>query len=646
MVTILETDLRLRIGANDGQWAVISAPEGHLLVNAAAGTGKTTALAGRLLYLQLVRGLSPVNILALTFSRSARGHFTSKLSRLVSTIGAGSLVRTFTFHGLAYRVLDLAVGMGCTWLRPGFDVFTTARGGLNPVFAEGGDLFRGVRDDLEDDVRLELYARAIDILRHGHPDWSDSLVSPEELDDGEVRVPFGHGTGCPLEGADIRRVWRAYQSRLEAANCIDYPGMVAEALHLLETCPEVGERAREGLRHVAVDEYQDTSRAQAALLQSLASRTAAVTAVGDPDQTIYSFNGSHPGNMTSFTTEMKGNNHPVLPVITLNHNYRSTPNILGCGNRLLAATGSPAEKLSAAADVAEPVPSYRAANPLVVRIHSRRRAAGARWIAGEVRRLVQEEGVRPDEIAILVRKDTEHYPQGAEVRLALEEAGLTVCTRDRDPQRTQATLEVARQICAREFAEPLEGIARSVRQGEHADYLTHTSAEEVLGILEEARLAGAAQGLDAHEILCDRGAPEDSPPGVAGAQVRTVHSAKGLEFRVVFVTFLAEREFPSGSHSDIEEERRLLYVAVTRAQERLYLVGCRSTSPGGDFFTDVDGSHATTVDLEAIPVRDVEYGEVAPRERLIIKEARKGYRAAIARQTLAGDDDPEEEDCP
>lgn len=598
----------MRDRLNDAQWQAASAEHGHLLINAAAGTGKTTTIAARILYLQLVQDVPPSQIMAVTFSRAARAHLARRMEELVDYLHMGSPVRTLTLHGLSYHIIDVARANGETWIPRNAQVIETGRNRVNPLFAEyARELVGRLSDPFAPEDRVQIYARAIDALRQGHPACSDAVIRPEELtESGDIPVAAFHGPPVPVSLHNIRIVWERYERLLRRRRCIDYPGMVAESLRVLYDGEATLGRLRSGLTHIIVDEFQDTSTAHLELVREMAGAGACVTAVGDDDQTIFTFNGSDVRNMTRFTAYIGDTPRPVLPPVALTENYRSTPVILQVANQVLArAAGQNAPKsLEPAREVPEgPVRDYRERNLPVYRVRARKPETSARWVAAEIRRLLSEEQINPAEIAVLVRKDTEHSPQGQGVRDALAELGVAVQTPDRDPDRTVRILQVARQICLLNQELAVQALMQKVAAHEFDSDLEEATPEEVLAALDDARTRGGAKtAYEAAEVLFDRADPDNSPAEGAGVHVRTVHSAKGLEFRVVFLLHLADGDWPTGHDLHDPEEQRLFYVGVTRAQERLYVLG-RPGLRGPSLFDWVDttdGPGVRQIDADAV----------------------------------------------
>ncbi|HYF81324.1 MAG TPA: ATP-dependent helicase, partial [Symbiobacteriaceae bacterium] len=581
---------------NPAQRRAATAGPGHLCINAAAGTGKTSTVAARILWLQLVKGVPASSILAVTFSRAARTNLLERVEAYTHILGQGSSVQTLTLHGLAFRVLRAATRTGETWLRPGFDLITSGRDRINPMLQENADaLLVDLTDKWDLPTRVEQYSLALEAVRQGCRALDRAVLRPDELPAGEIiRIP------APIQTDLLRRVWERYNRLLRSRNSIDHAGMVTEAIAALYHDGETLRRSRENLQYIIVDEYQDTSRAQEELIQLLVGEQTSVNVVGDSDQAIYTFNGADVGNIVHFGDRMADVESPltVLPPVDLMDNYRSSPKILAAANRVLRIIHGHERKqlVPATGSLPEPVKSYRQRDYDVVRVSAPDLDAAAAWAAHEIQRLVTAEAVAPSDIAVLVRKDTAYSPQGARVREALAAIGIATENYDRDPARTARLQEAVRSLCGDpdNYGEPLSALRVRVAAGEFAGDLGEFAPDEVTALLAEAEVAGAEYAYEAAEFVYEQGAPEATPADLSGVQVRTVHSAKGLEFRVVFLMYVADRAFPHGAVPDLEEERRLYYVGLTRAQERLYVLG-RKGIRSDSFFDEIAGAGVTTV---------------------------------------------------
>lgn len=571
---------------NSNQFKAVTAPEGHLLINAAAGTGKTSTLAARILYLQIEKGLEPSQMLALSFSKSARQGLVDKLEAYRAELGTGSPIETLTFHGLGFRILRIAASLEETWLKPGFKLLDS-----NSVIFE--QKAKSFFKDIEYKQNMaNLYAKAIDVVRQGHPDLDLICLSPNDLPEGiTFKVETEPSIKVAINSSDLKKVWSRYQTYLKRSNQIDYAGLISEAnAVLLLKHSATANRVRQGLRYLFIDEYQDTSKAQERLALLIAGEQIYLNIVGDNEQTIYTFNGSNVSNILQFTECVgRKSNLPVLKPIDLTENYRSSENILTLANRIVEKGNSAYKKeLKIAVNVSDEVRGYQLDNHHVQLIKVPRLDNAADFIAKEIQRLVREKDVLYSDITVLVRKDSNFSPQGTIVKNVFEQYGIPVGKNKFEKQDKKYLYEVIEEFCQYHYDEALVDLISSIKAGQYKDELNGIDADEILLLLNEVVNSGANYAYDALDFLIDTIEQEDVDNEDEGVQIRTVHSAKGLEFRIVFVMFLGDRSFPHGARPNVEEERRLFYVAITRAQERLYLLG-KNGIHGPDFFGESTG---------------------------------------------------------
>jgi DNA helicase-2/ATP-dependent DNA helicase PcrA len=523
------------------------------------------------------------------------------MERIVSaTDGFVDPILTMTLHGFSHRILRGAVGLPGVWWGKRFDVIGTVmvdkssdyRAPMNKLFAEQGErLLAGIQDGLPRSERVWIYAAAIDRLRQGYRDWPLAL-SPAEIPlSGWLTFKDAMGRPLGLEASNVRAVLERYQAALRRLKAHDYAGMVTEAIAVLRDHSVYLADLRQTLRHLVVDEYQDTSRAQEELLRLIAGSDIHMSVVGDTDQTIYTFNGSHIGNLAGFADRTARDLGQPTTVVALEENYRSTESILSVANSVIAGNPRVADYRlrQAPADMGNPDDSGRRGTAPVVLVRAGSLMEASQWVADECRRIVQDEGIGAGDIAVLVRKNSPRYPEADMVREALERAGVAVEDEMECRVNWQRGQEAATWICAQNQGDELEEIESRLASGQLDADLGSATPDDVAAVLRELRRAGYRTGHEAAETLY-AGEPLDlAPAGGKGVRVGTIHGAKGLEFRVVFTLYLNAGEFPHGGArgDEIDEERRLLYVAITRARERLYVLG-RPHGRTVDFYRELD----------------------------------------------------------
>lgn len=558
-------------GLDEEQRAAVLAPRGPVCVLAGAGTGKTRTITHRIA--QLVAGghVAPGQVLAVTFTQRAAGEMRSRLRALGSAAGAGAAagvggVQALTFHAAARRQLRYfwprVVGdTGWELLDRKFGVVARAAG------------HAGLRLS-NDDVR--------DVA--GEIEWAKaSLIGPEQYPEAVAAA----GRDTPLDAAKLADVYAGYEAlkaRGEVA-MLDFDDLLLHTAAAIENDAAVAAEFRDRYRCFVVDEYQDVTPLQERVLSAWLGERDDLTVVGDANQTIYSFTGASPRYLLDFTRRF-----PDAALVRLERDYRSTPEVVSLANRVIgAARGRVAgSKLN--------LIGQRESGPApVFREHSDE-VAEAAAVAKSIARLIHD-GTSPAEIAVLYRinAQSEVYEE------ALTEAGIAYQVRGGEGFFTRQEIRqalVALQRAADRGADgPLPETVRGVLEplGLTTEPPSGAKARErweALGALAELVDDEVAQrpDLDLPALLTELRMRADSrhPPTVQGVTLASLHAAKGLEWDAVFLVGLADGTLPishalaHGADSEaVEEERRLLYVGVTRARIHLSLSWALARAPGG-----------------------------------------------------------------
>ncbi|WP_181442624.1 ATP-dependent DNA helicase UvrD2 [Streptomyces tateyamensis] len=555
-------------GLDPEQRAVATALHGPVCVLAGAGTGKTRAITHRIAYGVRTGVFQPQQVLAVTFTARAAGEMRGRLRQL----GADG-VQARTFHSAALRQLQYF------WPR-----------------AVGGEVPRL----LERKVQLVAEAAGRSGLRVQRSELRDltseiewAKVTQIVPDDYPVAVAKA-GRDAPRDASEITRVYAAYEQAKRDRNVIDFEDVLLLTAAILEDRPEIAERVRGQYRHFTVDEYQDVSPLQQRLLDQWTGggAGAGLCVVGDASQTIYSFTGATPDYLLNFRTK-----HPDATVVKLVRDYRSTPQVVHLANGLLGhARGE------AARHRLELV-SQRPSGPEPVYLEYPDEPAEAEATAYRIKELI-EQGVRPSEIAVLFRTNgmSEIYEQaladlglayqlkGAErffERPEVREAGLLLRGAARagsDPLTADAP-DLAAQVRA---VLATRGFTATAPAGSGAVRERWESLAALVRLAEEfeagRRAAGEPADLPAYVAELDARAAAQHAPAVEGVTLASLHAAKGLEWDAVFLVGLTEGTLPiiyAKTDEQLEEERRLLYVGVTRARAHLSLSWALARSPGG-----------------------------------------------------------------
>ena len=544
---------RLLDDLNEAQREAVLATSGPVAILAGAGTGKTRVISRRTAY-AIATGVVPVDqVLVVTFTDKAAGEMVERLAGLGLR---GVIARTFHAHALSQ-------------LR----YFWPSR--------HDGEPLPAILDS-----KLPLLIRIARSLP-GHYRFTPVRDLATEIEWAKSRGvgPAGYeaaiGTREPPIPADLmRRVFADYERAKERAGRIDFDDMLAETIALLETDAEAAATIRARKSWFSVDEYQDTNPHQERLLELWAGGRDDICVVGDEDQTIYTFTGATSRYLTGFAER-----HPGARVVALTENYRSTPQILGVANRLLAADGR--SKALSATQGDGPAPTVeRYADAAAELSATTRRIKGL--LAG-----IGSERIEPAEIAILVRMNAQLAP----LEEALTRAGvayqvrglrfydrpevvaaLGLVKRLRTEAAGRALAVVIRTLFRDELGhEPDEGRGSAVPSGPRGDEARERAAalETVLAIVDEVVRADPAADAPAVHAELERRAAHEREASADGVNLLTYHRAKGLEWDAVFLPMLEEGSLPIRQAVDDEaalaEERRLLYVGITRARRVLHL---------------------------------------------------------------------------
>jgi len=539
---------RLLADLNAAQLEAVRAVDGPVAIIAGAGTGKTRVISRRAAYAIATGHVPPDQVLVVTFTDKAAGEMADRL-RILGLPGVTA--RTFHAHALSQlrffwplhhdgaplpQLLDSKLPLLGRIARrlPGHYRFTPAK-------------------DLADEI-----------------EWAKSRrIGPADYE----RAAATASREPPIPVDLFVRAYGDYERSKARAGRIDFDDLLTGTIDLLSTDAEAASTVRARKRWFSVDEFQDTSPLQDRLLALWAGESRDVCVVGDADQTIYTFAGASPAYLESFADV-----HPGSRVVELTENYRSTPEILDVANRLLWSAGRP-KRLQAT----------RAGGPAPTITRHATDEAELAWLVGRIRALVAG-GTPPAEIAVLVRTNAQLEP----VESALTRAGVAFRVRGvaffRRPD-VRAAIDVVRRSKA---AASATGVA--LRAAVRAAWTSELGFEDDAGergaeareraaamatlaaILDD--LVGASASLGRDELLAafGRRAADEDAAGAAdggGVELATYHRAKGLEWDAVFLPMLEDGSLPIRQAFDddeaLEEERRLLYVGITRARVHLAL---------------------------------------------------------------------------
>ncbi|MFN8033936.1 MAG: ATP-dependent DNA helicase UvrD2 [Mycobacterium sp.] len=553
-------------GLDSEQREAVLAARGPLCVLAGAGTGKTRTITHRIAHLVADGHVAAGQVLAVTFTSRAAGEMRARLRAMDDGAGVGS-VQALTFHAAARRQLHYF------WPRV---VGDTGWQLLDTKFAVVAQAANRARLQVStDDVR--------DLA--GEIEWAKaSLISPE----GYGAAVAQAGRDIPLDAEKVAAVYAGYEklkANRDGIALLDFDDLLLHTAAAIENDPAVAEEFRGRYRCFVVDEYQDVTPLQQRVLSAWLGDRDDLTVVGDANQTIYSFTGASPRYLLDFSRRF-----PDATVVRLERDYRSTPQVVSLANQVIAAArGRMAGSKLHLVGQREPGPSPA--------FHEHPdEVAEAAAVARSIKRLV-ESGTAPAEIAVLYRinAQSEVYEE------ALTEAGIPFQVRGGEGffsrQEIRQALVALQRAAERGADGPLPEVARAVLEplGLTAEPPAGTKARErwealsALAELVDQEVAARPQ-LDLPSLMSELRLRADArhPPVVQGVTLASLHAAKGLEWDAVYLVGLADGTLPishalaHGPDSEaVEEERRLLYVGITRARTYLELSWALARTPGG-----------------------------------------------------------------
>ncbi|QSB17112.1 ATP-dependent DNA helicase UvrD2 [Natronosporangium hydrolyticum] len=542
-------------GLDPEQRAAVTAPAGPVCILAGAGTGKTRAITRRIAYRVVSGEIDPRRILAVTFTARAAGQLRERLAQL----GADG-VQARTFHAAGLRQLRY----------------------FAPRLLAG----RQMPELVDSKARLVTLAAARASLRADRTtardlaseiEWAKAnLVEPGEYAAAAVKAQ----REPPFEAAKVGEVFTAYEELKRARGLIDFEDMLRAAVWGIEEHPDVAEQIRSQYRHFVVDEYQDVNPLQQRLLDAWLGGRRDLTVVGDASQTIYSFTGASATYLVDFPRRFRD-----AVVVRLVRDYRSTPQVVTLANNVISqARGGEARLRVALQGQRPPGPEPD------LRIFSDEPAEAAA-VAARCRELVAA-GTPAREIAVLFRTNA----QSQAYEEALAEVGVPAVVTGaarffERPEVRQATM--ALRAAAKSPPVPDEPLPAQVTEalvatGWQPDAPPGGGAarerwEALAALVTLAEEVASSSLADFCAELARREAIQHTPT-VEGVTLASLHSAKGLEWDAVFLVGLAEGTLPTTyarTDEAVEEERRLLYVGITRARQWLWLSYGQSRSPGG-----------------------------------------------------------------
>jgi DNA helicase-2/ATP-dependent DNA helicase PcrA len=527
---------------DDEQRVAARALRGPVCILAGAGTGKTRAITHRIAYGVATGVYSPNRVMALTFTARAAVELRSRLRPL----GAGG-VAARTFHAAALSQLNY--------------FWPQVVGGDLPRILEGKSRLLG---QAAETLRLRVDTA---ILRDLAAEIEWRKVSSLSLDDYERVARSSRALPGSLSLEQVLTMQQQYEDLKDERHQLDFEDVLLATAGMIEQEPAVAMQVREQYRFFVVDEYQDVSPLQHHLLSLWLGDRQDLCVVGDASQTIYSFAGAKSDYLLSFASE-----HDDATIVRLEQNYRSTPAVIDFANRLMRGRPGALSLHAVGEDREQGTPPTVTGYPSDV--------AEARGVAARIAELI-DAGTRPESIAILYRVNV----QAAALETALADAGVSYQIRGAKrffdlPEVKQAVMSL-RAASVSISGEPLfksvSDVLRSLGWRQDAPETRGAvrdkweSLNALMGLAEQQ-----PEGMTFRQFTDELMERQSSghEPTVQAVNLATLHSAKGLEWPTVFLVGLSEGLVPisyASNFEQIDEERRLFYVGITRARERLLL---------------------------------------------------------------------------
>lgn len=645
---------------NDEQREAVEYLNGPLLVLAGAGSGKTKVLTTRIANL-IDKGISPYNILAITFTNKAAAEMKSRVIKLVG--GEANNMQISTFHSFGLRLIR--ENHSLLNLDSNFAIFDVE------------DSITAIKRVLKR-LNIDTNKFTPKSFQHKISGLKNDLISS----DGYTK--YAHDEFELL----TTKVYKEYEIEKENDNAVDFDDLLLLPIKLFREHKDILEKYQERFKYILIDEYQDTNEAQYIMTKLLASRYQNICVVGDSDQAIYGFRGANFKNILNFEKDYK-----LCKTIILKKNYRSTKIILDAANSVIKNNKLRHEKeLESVKDEGEKIVYYRAKNGL----------DEISFVADKINELRKDNSL--DEIVILYRTNAqsrlfeeEFLKRGIPYRIigainfyARREikdlmAYLKVINNPRDAISLLRAINTPKRGIGSKTIEDIiiksngEGISLfdAITEGkalvfknlilelmEEANHLSLTELVDLVldksGLKEELEKENSVEAETRLEnleefksitksfedkyglislpdflyevsLISDNTEITDSENRVT---LMTIHSVKGLEFDNVFITGLEEGLFPHAnsmnSNSEIEEERRLCYVAITRARERVFITNSRSRVLYGQEQVNPVSRFVNEIDEELVDVVNKENKEFINKtntpKKVLVEESECNYQ--------------------
>lgn len=626
----ISQEIQMLEGLNEKQIKAVEATEGPVLIIAGAGSGKTRALTHRIAYLIKEKGVSPWNILAVTFTNKAANEMKQRIIDLLETDWNEQIPTVGTFHSICAQILRKHIHM--LGYENQFVIYDT-----NDQVV----LMKEIMRDYGIDPK-QLNPKAV---------LGRISQAKSQLMDWEEYQMRAHDNFTEKVG----ELYKPYQTRLAKAQALDFDDLLMKTVQLFDENPDILDHYQERYRYISVDEYQDTNHAQYTIVKKLAEKYRNICVIGDPDQSIYSWRGANMQNILDFEKD-----YPEALVIKLEQNYRSTSVILDAAHSVIEKNRNRKEKQlwtereggdklriwtarderDEAFKVAQAIGELtrRDEHPefkrfaVLYRTNAQSRnleEAFMRYgipykIVGNVKFYLRKEikdviaylrvvNNPDDDVSMLRIINTPARKIGSKTISHLQSFAIeNDISLFRAAQRVHEISQLSSKAATIDkFTKMIEHFQKINQEFAAAGVVKHIVSESGYKdfLLSDKSPEGEARYQNVQELMSVASKYEALEPGISlttfleeislitdlddldeeqnAVTMMTLHSSKGLEFPVVFMTGLEEGIFPHSRSlfepQEMEEERRLMYVGITRAKDNLFLLYAKQRMLFGEF---------------------------------------------------------------
>ena len=626
---------------NEKQKEAVLYTDGPLLIVAGAGAGKTKTITHRIIHL-IHKGVNPQSILAVTFTNKAAKEMRDRIMTMLSEPIHGNDLKSDNFgHIENIPFVSTFHSLGVHIIKENSHLI-----GLNKYFTimdEAGAISI---------IKSIMKEHDIDPKQH-EPRKIKSIISKSKGDFITVDT-FSANVGSAIQSI-VATVWRGYEAQLKKEKALDFDDLLLETVLILKKYPEIKQRYQERWKYLHIDEYQDTNEVQYEMTKLLVGKEDNICVVGDTDQNIYSWRGANIKNMLHFEKDF-----PKAKIVMLEQNYRSTKNIIEAANsviekniyrvpKILFTENVIGESINICEAYDEQSEASFVAGKIEELLEENKPEDIAILYRANFQSRILEEALLDKQIPYQVLgvkfferkeiKDLLSYVKVAYNKESLSDvkriinipvrgigkvtiAKLFANQMNELPRGTQEKINNFYKIIDDihsylDTHKPSESIKYVIEKSGIKDELSHGTSDEqerLENMMELVTLAikydNIPDGIGMEKLLEDASLSSDQDTLIheksTGVRLMTVHASKGLEFKYVFITGLEQDLFPHikdrmKKKEDTEEERRLFYVAITRAREKLFLsyatlrtiFGMKQVNTPSEFIYDIP-AHLTT----------------------------------------------------